>query len=89
MTDYVKKCPECHSLNLIHNRERGEIICRDCGLVVEDKMVDYGQEWQESEPEDAAKKKRTGAPMTFTQYDKGLGTEVGQKEDIYSLNECS
>ena len=38
----VKKCPECGSINLFWNREKGEIICRDCGLVVEDKMVDFG-----------------------------------------------
>ena len=40
---YVKKCPECGSINLFHNREKGEGICKDCGLVVEDKMVDFTQ----------------------------------------------
>jgi len=89
MADYVKKCPECGSLNLFFNRDKGEIICRDCGLVVEEKMVDFGQEWQESEPEQAAKKRRTGAPMTYTQFDRGLGTEIGQRDDLYSLNETS
>jgi len=89
MSDNIKKCPECGSTNLSFNRDRGEIICRDCGLVIEEKMVDFGQEWQESEPEEASKKRRTGAPMTYTQFDRGLGTEIGQRDDLYSLNETS
>ncbi len=82
---FVKKCPECGSINLFLNRDKGEVICKDCGLVVEDKMVEFGQEWREFEPNDRAKLRRTGAPMTYTQYDQGLGTEVGQKADLYRL----
>jgi transcription initiation factor TFIIB len=82
---YVKKCPECGSINLFLNRDKGEVICKDCGLVVEDKMVELGQEWREFDSDGAQKLRRTGAPMTYTQYDQGLGTEVGQREDLYSL----
>ncbi|MFP4111683.1 MAG: transcription initiation factor IIB [Candidatus Woesearchaeota archaeon] len=82
---YVKKCPECGSINLFFNKEKGEVICKDCGLVIEDKMVDFDQEWREFDGDDAAHKRRTGAPMSYTQYDQGLGTEVGQKGDLYKL----
>ncbi|MBW2999660.1 transcription initiation factor IIB [Candidatus Woesearchaeota archaeon] len=85
MVDFVKKCPECAGINLFWNRDKGEVICKDCGLVVEDKMVDFDQEWREFESEDAEKRRRTGAPMTYTQYDQGLGTEVGQKADLSKL----
>ena len=46
MTTHIKKCPECGSSNLTANQERGEIICNSCGLVLEEKMVDFGQEWR-------------------------------------------
>lgn len=84
---YIKKCPECSSINLFNNREKGEIICKDCGLVVEDKMVELGQEWREFESEGSGgtSQRRTGAPMTYTQFDQGLGTEVGQKADLFAL----
>jgi len=82
---YVKKCPECGGINLSVNKEKGEISCKDCGLVIEDKMVDFGQEWKEFEAGDAEKRRRTGAPMTYTQFDQGLGTEVGRKADLYAL----
>jgi len=82
---FVKKCPECGSVNLVWHKERGEITCRDCGLVVEEKMVDFDQEWREFDSDAAARKRRTGAPMTYTQFDQGLGTDVGKKSDLYQL----
>jgi transcription initiation factor TFIIB len=83
---YIKKCPECGGINLFWNKEKGEIICKDCGLVVEDKMIDFGQEWREFETDAGQSKRRTGAPMTYTQYDQGLGTEVGRKSDLSGLS---
>ncbi len=83
--EFVRKCPECGGINLFFNKEKGEVICKDCGLVVEEKMVDFDQEWREFESDDGELKRRTGAPMTYTQYDQGLGTEVGQKGDLYKL----
>ncbi|MGM5483417.1 MAG: transcription initiation factor IIB [Nanobdellota archaeon] len=82
---YIRKCPECGSLNLMYNKNKGEVICKECGLVLEDKMVDFGQEWREFDSDSGEQKRRTGAPMTYTQYDKGLGTEVGHKSDLHTL----
>ncbi|MBW2989903.1 transcription initiation factor IIB [Candidatus Woesearchaeota archaeon] len=83
--DMVRKCPECGGINLFWNKEKGEIICKDCGLVIEDKMVDFGQEWREFDSDHSESKRRTGAPMTYTQFDQGLGTEVGGKGDFMKL----
>ena len=86
MKKKAKKCPECGSKDLILHKEQGEIICKKCGLVIEDKMVDFGQEWREFDHEQADKRRRTGAPMTYTKYDRGLGTDIGQKGDVYKLS---
>ena len=83
---FVKKCPECGGINLFYYQEKGEVICKDCGLVVEDKMVDFDQEWREFDAESAERKRRVGAPMSYTQFDRGLGTDVGRKADLYSLD---
>src|SRR3989338_1097254 len=85
MMQFVKKCTECGGINLFHNRAKGEIICKDCGLVLEDKIVDFDQEWREFDSEEGENRRRTGAPTTYTQFDQGLGTEVGQKSDLYRL----
>ncbi|MFH0875463.1 MAG: TFIIB-type zinc ribbon-containing protein [archaeon] len=81
-----KKCPECNASNLLWNQDKGEVLCRECGLVVDDKLFDFGQEWRDFEPESAEKHRRTGAPLTYTQEDRGLGTNVGNKTDLFKLN---
>ncbi|MCD6464663.1 transcription initiation factor IIB [Candidatus Woesearchaeota archaeon] len=82
---YVKRCPECGSVNLYWNREKGEIICRDCGLVIEEKMIDLGREWRELDSESSEHRRRAGAPLTYMQFDQGLGTEIGTKKDLFSF----
>ena len=86
MSEYIKKCPECSGINLSWNKDKGEVICKDCGLVVEDKMIDYGQDWREFDSEGFEVRRRAGAPLTYTKYDRGLGTEVGStKSDLGRL----
>src|SRR3990167_611994 len=85
MSKYIKKCPECGSINLIINKDKGEIICKDCGYVVEERMIDFGQEWREFDSEQGEKRRRTGAPLTFTKFDRGLGTDIGGVSDVYQL----
>ena len=39
MKTQIKKCPECGNEDFYVNEEKGEIICKHCGLVIEDKMI--------------------------------------------------
>ena len=84
MTKYIKKCPECGSINLVYDEQKGEIICKDCGLIIEEKMVDTGQDLR-GQFDKAEKKGRGGAPMNMQKFDKGLTTNVGEISDIYKL----
>ncbi len=81
---YVKRCPECGSVNLNYDEHRGEIICNECGLIVEEKMVDTGQD-AGGQFDKSDKKGRGGAPMSMQKFDKGLATNVGEISDIYKL----
>jgi transcription initiation factor TFIIB len=80
----ARKCPECGNVELNWDKDKGEIICRACGLVVDDKLVDFGQEWRDFD-ENSQKLRRTGAPLRYTEFDQGLSTSVGNKADIYAL----
>jgi len=31
----LKECPECGSMNIICNKQRNQLICRDCGVIYE------------------------------------------------------
>ncbi len=82
--DEIEKCPNCGSTHLIRNYERGELICQDCGLVIDDTFIDQGPEWRSFDNDQYMERARVGPPNTFMMYDKGLSTEISLKnEDSY------
>ncbi len=68
------ECPECHSKNLVWDYKRGECYCENCGLVIEDAIIDTRPEWRYFTQEERRERERCGAPETFRIHDKGLGT---------------
>src|SRR3989339_865386 len=80
----IRKCNECGSINLTYDSHLGEVICNDCGLVIEEKMVDTGMDMQ-GKFDKGDKKGRGGAPISMQKFDKGLTTNVGEISDIYRL----
>lgn len=80
----IDKCPECGSSQLVRDYERGELICNNCGLVIDDSFIDQGPEWRAFDSEQSDSRARTGSPMTFTIHDKGLSTDISWKnKDSY------
>ncbi len=75
---YGRKCPECASVNFVEDPTRGELVCAKCGLVMEEEIIDTGQEWRAFDTEQMSRRARAGAPLTFTKHDKGLTTEIGK-----------
>jgi len=77
-------CPECGSRVLVHDRERAELVCKNCGLVIDDEFIDRGPEWRAFDADQRQKRARTGAPMTLTIHDKGLSTMIDwRNKDSY------
>lgn len=31
----INECPDCASLNIVHNVEREQVVCKDCGLIAQ------------------------------------------------------
>jgi transcription initiation factor TFIIB len=76
------ECPECEAANIV--QEQGERCCGECGLVIEDDLVDRGPEWRAFDSRERKEKSRVGAPTTPTMHDKGLTTDISWKnEDAY------
>jgi len=77
-------CPSCGSTHLSKDYSRAELVCENCGLVIDGEIIDHGPEWRAFDSEQREKKARTGAPMTYTMHDKGLSTTIGwQNKDAY------
>jgi transcription initiation factor TFIIB len=74
----TKKCPECGNTRFVKDVDRAEMICSKCGLVLEESMVDTGQDWRAFDSDQESKRARAGAPLTHKRHDKGLTTEIGK-----------
>ena len=75
----IDQCPECGSNHLSKDYSRAELVCRNCGFVLDENMIDHGPEWRAFDSEQREKRARTGAPMSYTIHDKGLSTIIGWK----------
>ncbi|NVM53994.1 MAG: transcription initiation factor IIB [Candidatus Helarchaeota archaeon] len=77
-------CPECRGGNIVKDPARGEVVCGDCGLVIEDHLIDQGPEWRAYESKELNKKARTGSPSSLIIHDKGLSTMIDwHDQDIF------
>jgi len=75
----IVQCPECGSNHLSKDYSRAELVCRNCGFVLDENMIDQGPEWRAFDSEQREKRARTGAPMSYTIHDKGLSAMIGWK----------
>lgn len=77
-------CTECGGANVIKDPARGEMICGDCGLVIEEHIIDQGPEWRAYESKEINTKARTGSPAHLIIHDKGLSTTIDwHDQDIF------
>jgi transcription initiation factor TFIIB len=84
-TEEETGCPECESDSLVRSADGGgELVCEDCGLVIEEENIDRGPEWRAFNHSERQSKSRVGAPTTQTMHDKGLTTQIDWKDkDAY------
>jgi len=76
----VNKCPSCGSTDILFDNERGELVCNNCGLVIEENATDTGPEWRAFDADQRNARARTGAPIKYTKPNRGLVTEI----DLYN-----
>ncbi|WP_082838015.1 transcription initiation factor IIB family protein [Haladaptatus sp. R4] len=80
----LDQCPECNSEELAHSADQNELICQNCGLILEESNLDHGPEWRAFNQTEKASKSRVGAPITQRMHDKGLTTTIDWKDkDAY------
>ena len=72
----VKPCPVCNSTEREVDDRKAEVICARCGLVLDENMIDPGQEWRAFDSDQRDKRARTGAPATYAIADKGLAANI-------------
>lgn len=73
-------CNICKSGQTVTDPESGEIICRNCGLVILDKVSESRPEWRAFTTEEANDRSRTGIPSSLARHDMGLSTVIGRTD---------
>jgi len=75
----ITNCPECGGGSIYQDYERGELICEDCGLVIDDNYIDQGPEWRSFDMKQEENRARTGPTVSHLRHDKGLSTEIDSR----------
>jgi len=78
------RCPNCGSTHLLRDPEQAEIVCTECGYVVEMDLMDHGPEWRAFDDDQRTDRVRVGAPITYTIHDKGLTTTIDWRDKAIS-----
>ncbi|KXA96598.1 transcription initiation factor IIB [candidate division MSBL1 archaeon SCGC-AAA259I09] len=82
-------CPECQSSAVVRDYQRNIVICKDCGLILEQEIKDRGPDWRAFSQEERENKSRGGPPTTDTIHDKGLSTMISKKNRDAQGNKLS
>jgi len=84
--DLPDKCPECGSDDIVEDWKQGNLVCRDCGLVLQGHLVDIGSEWRTfTNEEPGADPNRVGGPANPL-LESGPTTKIRDERAAAGLN---
>ena len=85
--DTVLTCPECGAQRFQEKSAQGELVCVDCGMVIDEDRIDESAEWRAFNAEEREKKARAVQPLTYTKHDMGVSTEIGKGSgELYKVS---
>lgn len=84
----IKNCPDCGSEKFSVDRQKGEVICRQCSYVVDQSSVDFGDDTRAFSMQELQSKSRTGIAYDPRVSDN-LKTSVGTTSDFSKLSKKS
>lgn len=70
------ECPECSSTDIVEDWSQGNAVCRGCGLVVQERLLDLSSEWRTFASEEGDDPNRVGGPVNPL-MESGVGTDIG------------
>ncbi len=75
----VTRCPDCNSQDIVHDPQRGELICTGCGMVLSEALIDPRAGVRAFTPEEKAQRSTNGLPLSQMLPDYGLSTKVSKR----------
>ncbi|HEY6404768.1 MAG TPA: TFIIB-type zinc ribbon-containing protein [Nitrososphaeraceae archaeon] len=71
-----EECSLCKSKAVVFDAENSEVVCSECGVVIQDNIESLSPEWRAYSNDDLASKSRTGMPTSLAFHDMGLSTFI-------------
>jgi transcription initiation factor TFIIB len=85
--DMVLTCPECESQRFEEDSAQGELVCVECGTIIDEDRIDDSAEYRAFNEAEREKKARAGQPLTYTKHDMGVSTEIGKGSgELYKVS---
>ncbi|GAB4819087.1 hypothetical protein N2152v2_006133 [Parachlorella kessleri] len=78
-TKWEQTCPDCQESDFVEDHASGDLICRNCGVVVEAHNIDERSEWRtfsDSDKAGGADPNRVGGPVNPLLSDGGMSTII-------------
>ena len=73
-------CPECRG-SIIFIEEKGETVCNQCGLIINERLVDYSHSGKRAyTSQEKNNREQTGAPISILLPDMGLSTVIDKQK---------
>ena len=76
---FTQTCSECKSNNTWEDHHSGDIVCRDCGLVI-GRVIDQGEEWRSFADDDGPDKSRVGAARNDLLSEGAMSTSIARQQ---------
>ena len=70
------QCGRCGKTSIIHDSTNGEIFCKYCGIIIEQRVIDSS--YNTKIFDERIDKRRTGTPNSISLHDYGLSTTIGK-----------
>lgn len=76
-----RHCPECGGTTVLTDPAAGEVMCRACGLVLDEDHLDQSPEWRAFSPDEQRARVRSGPPTSLRYLNGGLATTFLPRHD--------
>ena len=74
-------CPECGG-TIMFLKEKGEDVCGQCGLIMNERQVDFSHSGKRAYTNQRNNREQTGAPISILLPDMGLSTVIDMQKII-------
>jgi transcription initiation factor TFIIB len=78
---HQRYCPDCGNNKYVTDPQKGEIVCRRCGFVIQENWLNQTPEWRAFTLNEQQVRTRVGAPTSLLHFDKGLSTTFQPSKD--------